>query len=112
MRFPWPVYALLALLLVALLAALLPRLRLTPLAVAFALPALALLAGLHLTELDMLLTEGQAFTQGRYLLPLLPLLALGVAAVVRRGVLIGAVLGGLAAWQLASLAIVMARFHA
>jgi MFS family permease len=111
-RFPWPVYALLALLLATLLAALLPRLRLTPLALAFALPALALLAGLHLTELDMLLNEGQAFTQGRYLLPLLPLLALGVAAVVRRGVLIGAVFGGLAAWQLASLAIVMARFHA
>ena len=111
-RFPWPVYALLALLLATLLAALLPRLRLTPLAVAFALPALALLAGLHLTELDMLLTEGQAFTQGRYLLPLLPLLALGVAAVARRGAVAGAVLGGLGAWQVASLAIVMARFHA
>jgi hypothetical protein len=57
-RFPWPVYALLALLLAGLLAAVLPRLRATALAVAFALPALALLAGLHLTELDMLLTEG------------------------------------------------------
>jgi hypothetical protein len=111
-RFPWPVYALLALLLAALLAAVLPRLRVTPLAVAFVLPAVALLAGLHLTELDMLLSEGTAFTQGRYLLPLLPLVALAVAAVVRRAAISGAVLGGLAAWQLASLAIVMARFDA
>jgi hypothetical protein len=111
-RFPWPVYALVALLLAALLVALLPRLRLTALAVAFALPALALAAGLHLTELEMILEEGKAFTQGRYLLPLLPLLALGVAAVVRRAAFAGALLGGLAAWQLASLAIVVARFHA
>ena len=111
-RFPWPVYALLAGLLAALLLAVLPRLRVTPVAVAFVLPTLALLAGLHLTELDMLLTEGQAFNQGRYLLPLLPLVALAVAAVVRRAALTGAILGGLAAWQLASLAIVMARFHA
>jgi hypothetical protein len=111
-RFPWPVYALFALLLVALVSGALPRLRPTALAAAFALPALALIAGLHLTELDMLLSDSVAFTQGRYLLPLLPLVALGVAAVVRRGAFAGAVLGGLAAWQLASLAIVMARFHA
>jgi hypothetical protein len=111
-RFPWPVYALMALLLAALLAAALPRLHLTSLTVAFALPALALVAGLHLTELDMLLGEGVAFTQGRYLLPLLPLLGLAVAAVVRSSAPAGAVLGGLAAWQLASLAAVMARFHA
>jgi Predicted membrane protein (DUF2142) len=111
-RFPWPVYALLALLLAALVVAVVPRLRLSALGVAFALPSLALVAGLHLTELDMLLGEGKAFTQGRYLLPLLPLVALGVAAVVRRAALAGAVLGGLGAWQLASLAIVMARFHA
>jgi hypothetical protein len=111
-RFPWPVYALIALLLAALLIAVLPRLRATAIAVAFVLPALALVAGLHLTELDMILGEGRAFTQGRYLLPLLPLLALAVAAVVRRAAFAGALLGGLAAWQLASLAIVMARFHA
>jgi hypothetical protein len=111
-RFPWPLYALVALLLAALLAATLPRLRLTALAVALALPALALVAGLHLTELDMLLNEGNAFTQGRYLLPLLPLLGLAAAAVVRSAALTGGLLGGLAAWQLASMAIVMARFHA
>jgi hypothetical protein len=111
-RFPWPVYALFALLAAALLAAALPRLRPSALAAAFALPALALIAGLHLTELDMLLSDSVAFTQGRYLLPLLPLVALAVAAVARRGALAGAVLGGLGAWQLASLAIVMARFHA
>jgi len=111
-RFPWPVYALVALLLAALLAATLPRLRLTPLTVAFALPTLALVAGLHLTELDMLLNQGKAFTQGRYLLPLLPLLGLTAAAVVRSAALTGSLLGGLAAWQLVSLAIVMARFHA
>jgi Predicted membrane protein (DUF2142) len=111
-RFPWVVYAVIAALLVALAVAALPRLRPSALAVAFLLPALALVAGLHLTELDMLLTEGRAFTQGRYLLPLLPIVALGVAAVVRHPVFAGALLGGLATWQLASLAIVMARFHA
>jgi len=111
-RFPWPVYALIAVLLAAVLVAVLPRLRLTALAVAFALPALALTAGLHLTELEMILEEGTAFTQGRYLLPLLPLLALGVAAAVRRAAFAAALLGGMAAWQLASLAIVVARFHA
>jgi hypothetical protein len=111
-RFPWPVYALVALLLAVLLTTTLSRVRLTALAVTFALPVVALVAGLHLTELDMLLNEGKAFTQGRYLLPLLPLLALAMAALVRRGALAGGVLGGLAAWQLASLAIVMARFHA
>jgi hypothetical protein len=111
-RFPWPVYALVGLLLTALVAAALPRLRPTALAVAFALPALALIAGVHLVELDMLLNQGKAFTQGRYLLPLLPLVALAAAAVVRRAALTGGLLGGLAAWQLASLAIVMARFYA
>lgn len=111
-RFPWPVYALIALLFAALLVSALPRVRPTALAVAFVLPSLALVAGLHLIELDMLLERGSGFTQGRYLLPLLPLLALAVAALVRRAALAGAVLGGLAAWQLASLAIVMARFHA
>jgi Predicted membrane protein (DUF2142) len=111
-RFPWGVYAAIAVLLAALLVAVLPRLRPSALAVAFLLPALALVAGLHLTELDMLLDEGRAFTQGRYLLPLLPLVALGVGAVVRRPAPAGALLGALAAWQLASLAIVMARFHA
>jgi hypothetical protein len=111
-RFPWPVYALAALLLGAVVVAILPRLRLTPLTVAFTLPALALVAGLHLTELDMLVSDGTAFTQGRYLLPLLPLVALAVATVVRRATLAGALLGGLAAFQLASLAIVTARFYA
>jgi hypothetical protein len=111
-RFPWPVYALVGLLLVGLLAAALPRLRPTALAVAFALPVLALVVGVHLTELDMLLNQGRAFAQGRYLLPLLPLLGLAAAAVVRSPALTGGLLGGLAAWQLASLGIVMARFHA
>jgi hypothetical protein len=60
----------------------------------------------------MLLNQGKAFAQGRYLLPLLPLLGLAAAAVVRSPALTGGVLGGLAAWQLASLGIVMARFHA
>ncbi len=85
---------------------------------ALALPALTLLAGLHLTEEWLLVEQGEGFSQGRYLLPLLPLAGLALGASIRacrsdrRGIALGAALGVLSATQLASLAIVTARFYA
>jgi 4-amino-4-deoxy-L-arabinose transferase-like glycosyltransferase len=118
-RFPAWVYLLLAiaaaLLAIAAFRALRGRID-APLAAFLALPVLALLAGLHLTEYRLLVLDDEAFNQGRYLLPLAPLAAgcagAGVAALRRRDVTAGLVLGGLVAWQLASLAIVTARFYA
>ena len=74
--------------------------------------------GLHLAEYRMLVLDDRAFIQGRYLLPLVPLGASAVAAALGmlrpRTRLLGAglVLGGMVAWQLASLAIVVGRFYA
>ena len=77
------------------------------------LPALALLAGLHLTEHWFLVNDGKAFTQGRYLLPLLPLAGVAVAAAVAAGARGRRRARGLmCTWQLASLAIVIGRFYA
>ena len=45
--------------------------------VVLGLPAIALLAGLHLTEAWFLVRDARGFTQGRYLLPLLPLAGAG-----------------------------------
>ena len=85
-RFPEPVYVALALVTVALLggglAALLRRRRAEdlPLVAFFGLAALALLAGLHWIEYKTIGSEGVVFNQGRYLLPLLPLLGASAAA--------------------------------
>jgi hypothetical protein len=80
--------------------------------------ALVLLAGLHWTEYRTLAGGAGPFNQGRYLLPLLPLGGAAVAALVslvpagRRGAAAGALLGGLAVLQVASLAITAGRFYA
>lgn len=80
------------------------------------LVALALLGGLHLTEYRML-GQGSSFNQGRYLLPLLPILGLAAAASLSllgkrmQGVSAGMLLGLLLVLQLVSLAVVGARFH-
>jgi 4-amino-4-deoxy-L-arabinose transferase-like glycosyltransferase len=88
-------------------------------AVFYGLVVAVLLAGLHWTEYKIASGIEQQFLQGRYLLPLLPLGALLVAALVDRvprpgwrAASAGLVVGGLAALQLFSLAITMARFHA
>lgn len=85
----------------------------------YVLVAGVLLVGLHWTEYKLASGIEQRFLQGRYLLPLLPLGALLVAALVDRvprpawrAASAGLVVGGLAALQLFSLAITMARFHA
>ena len=85
-RFPLWVYIALAALAVVILVAAAPALRRVPgaVAVALVLPAVALLAGLHLTEHWFLVNDGKAFTQGRYLLPMLPLAGVAVAAAARR----------------------------
>ena len=118
-RFPGWVYALVAVVGFALLVGAVRAWRPKPAVLVFlALPALALLAGLHLTEYRMLVNDDRAFTQGRYLLPLAPLAACVAAAAVgalapkRRALATGALLGAMAAWQLASLAIVVGRFYA
>jgi 4-amino-4-deoxy-L-arabinose transferase-like glycosyltransferase len=83
-----------------------------------ALLVLALPIGLHLAEYRMLVLDDRAFVQGRYLLPLAPLgaaaaaAALGALSPQARAVGTGLALGGVAAWQLASLAIVVGRFYA
>ena len=122
-RFPNPVYAVLALLSLAALAlgafALVragPEQRLT---LAFlALAALALLAGLHWTEYLSFVRTGEPFNQGRYLLPLLPAMGVLTAAAVgllsprRRAVAVPVLLGGLFALELLSLGLVAGRFYA
>jgi 4-amino-4-deoxy-L-arabinose transferase-like glycosyltransferase len=120
-RFPPWVYAgaaaVAALVLVLALRRVRPR-RDGVLIVVLGLPVVALLAGLHLTEEWFLVREARGFTQGRYLLPLLPLAALAAGAALvgvparARGVVLGAGLGLLLAAQLASLAIVAGRFYA
>lgn len=82
------------------------------------LVALSLLGGLHLTEYRILADQNTVFNQGRYLLPLLPLLGLAVAVALSltRGrlqqLLTGGLIGFLLVLQLVSLAIVGARFYA
>ena len=122
-RFPYPVYALLALVTLAAfagaaLAARRRRVRVDRAVVAvFALAAASLLLGLHLADYDNLVDEGAPVNQGRYLLPLLPLGGLAAAAALTnlgaRRRLQGAalVLGGMIALQLFSLALVAGRFY-
>ncbi|HWT25719.1 MAG TPA: DUF2142 domain-containing protein, partial [Solirubrobacteraceae bacterium] len=74
-RLPWWCYAAVALLGAVVLVAALRRMDLRRdigVLLVFALPAIALVAGLHLTEEWFLVRERAGFTQGRYLLPLLP----------------------------------------
>jgi hypothetical protein len=84
----------------------------------FAVTALTLLAGLHWTEYQFIVSQGITFNQGRYLFPLIGLAGLAVAQTLtllpraRRLVAVGVVAGGLVAFQLLSLAITAGRFYA
>ena len=125
-KFPEAVYLLLAALTAVLLVAgavgvarLCPqRPRVRVVLGVLALAAVCLLGGLHWTEYRIIDMGGDNFNQGRYLLPLLPLLSLAVAGALgllsgrRRALAIGGLLGGLLTLQLASLAITVARFYA
>ena len=80
--------------------------------------ALGLLGGLHLTEYRVMMRDALPFTQGRYLLPALPLLGVSVAAALTlvrarwravAGAVVAAALLGL---QLFSLGLVAARYYA
>jgi len=77
-----------------------------------------LLLGLHWVEFWSLMRGEGATMQGRYLLPLMPIAAVAVAAALtnlprsRRATAAAFVLGGMAALQLVSLAAVMGRFYA
>lgn len=89
-----------------------------PMLIFLLLIAVALVGGVHLAEYRILEHQGIVFNQGRYLLPLLPLLGLAGAAALslatgrRRQPLAGALLGFLLSLQFVSLAIVGARFYA
>jgi 4-amino-4-deoxy-L-arabinose transferase-like glycosyltransferase len=118
-RFPGWFYGLLALGAALLMAGAVRVRRWDPALLAFlALPALALLAGLHVIEYRSLVLSDRGFAQGRYLLPLVPLAAamagVGIATLPdhRRTPAAALVLGGMVAWQLGALAIVTARFYA
>ncbi len=121
--FPDPVYIVLGLVTAAILAgglvALLRRgLRgEVPTAVFLGLAAVGLLGGLHATEFRIMADQGVPVMQGRYLLPLLPLLGLSLAGALtlldraRRPLAVGVLLGGLLALQLFSLGMVAERFY-
>ena len=123
-RFPPWVYALLAMATLAALggAALLVlrrRRAVDPAVVAFlATAVLALLAGLHWTEFRTLVGGTGPFNQGRYLLPLVSLMAAAVSAALAllaprlRAFGVATVLGGMFALQAFSLAVVAVRFYA
>jgi Predicted membrane protein (DUF2142) len=123
-RFPDWVYVVLALVTVALLAGgaavlILRRRRADlPLVAFFAVVALCLLAGLHWIEYRTIDTEGRIFNQGRYLLPLLPLLGVAAAAsltllpAARRAAAAGALIGATFVLQAFSLALIVGRFYA
>jgi 4-amino-4-deoxy-L-arabinose transferase-like glycosyltransferase len=82
----------------------------------FGLAALALAGGLHLTEYWFVVKHNVLFNQGRYMLPLIPLGGLAVAAGIsllrRRAVAVGLLLGALLTLQLLSLGVVASRFYA
>ena len=123
-RFPDAVYVTLALVTVVLLGGataklVLRRRRDDLLLVAFlATPTLALLAGLHWIEYKTIGSEGVIFNQGRYLLPLLPLLGVSAAATLTlvpegwRPRATGLVMGGACVLQFFSLAVIAGRFYA
>jgi 4-amino-4-deoxy-L-arabinose transferase-like glycosyltransferase len=123
-RFPEPVYIGLALLTVALLlgglwAAFGARPRLDPwIGVFLGLIVLCLLAGLHWVEWRELNAHGAAFNQGRYLLPVLPVLGACAGCTLARlparvrAPTAGALVGALFVLQLLALGINAARFYA
>ena len=122
--FPEPVYLLLSALTIALLVggalALRRSARRRDVAtvVFFVLVAGALVAGLHLTEYQAYTDRGEVVNQGRYLLPLLPILSLAAAGTLsllsgpRRAAAAGLVVGGLFALQIFSIGLVAVRFYA
>jgi 4-amino-4-deoxy-L-arabinose transferase-like glycosyltransferase len=123
-EFPAPVYVLLAIVTLAILAGAaaavvraLPRID-WAIAAFFAVAVLTLFAGLHWTEFRTLVGGSGPFNQGRYLLPLISLAGAATAAALsllparRRALGTGVALGGLLVLQLFSLAIVGARFYA
>lgn len=85
----------------------------------FVLMLIPLALGLHWLEYRELITLKYGIRiQGRYLLPLMPIAGVAVAAALsllaprRRALAVGLVVGGMAALQLLSLAIVAGRFYA
>lgn len=122
--FPEPVYVFLAVVTLGLIAGAALALKRSasrrdlPTVAFVALVAISLLAGLHATEYQVLSSQGTTFNQGRYLLPLLPLLGLAGAGALsllggaRRAAGAGLLVGGLVALQVFSLALVVVRFHA
>jgi 4-amino-4-deoxy-L-arabinose transferase-like glycosyltransferase len=123
-RFPNAVYVVLALVTAVLLAGavavLVRRRRREDLALVafFAVAALSLLAGLHWIEYKTIGSEGVIFNQGRYLLPLLPLLGASAAATLTlvpagwRARATGVLIGGACVLQFFSLALIVGRFYA
>jgi 4-amino-4-deoxy-L-arabinose transferase-like glycosyltransferase len=123
-RFPNWVYAVLAIVTVVLIAgggaAVLRRRRRAdlPLLAFFGVAALCLLAGLHWVEYRTLVNERVIFNQGRYLLPLLPLLGVCAAATLAlvpsrwRPSAAGALIGAAFVLQAFSLAVIAGRFYA
>ena len=122
-RFPYPVYTLFAAVALAsfggaAIAARRGRIRLDRGVVAlFAAAAASLLLVLHASDYANLVDTGAPINQGRYLLPLLPIAGLAVAAALtnlrarRRAQAAAVVLGGMVALQLFSLAVVAGRFY-
>lgn len=120
---PGPVYVVAGLVTVAALVGAVVALvrsgvrRHLPTAVFLGLVSLTLLAGLHATEYRML-GQSTSFNQGRYLLPLLPVLGVAAAATLSllgergRQVAAGSLVALLLVLQTLSLAVVGARFHA
>lgn len=123
-RFPEELYVLLAVVTLALLvggaAAFLRQLSRQRLVIGafLGLIVLSVLGGLHATEYRILQAQGTPFMQGRYLLPLLPVLGVATASALSlaRGRLnvglSGLVIGGLFTLQIFSLGLVAVRFYA
>jgi hypothetical protein len=82
-----------------------------------AVAVVAQLAGLHWTDYHFL-RDGNAFMQGRYLFPILPVAAIALAGAVSllrdgsRHFAAGAAIGGLFAFHVACVGLVVARFYA
>lgn len=120
---PWPVYLIAGVTTIALLAGAVLALMRAGIRRHFAtasflgLLALALLAGLHLVEYRML-GQATSFNQGRYLLPILPVLGVAAAAALSllgeraRQVAVGGLVALLLVLQVLSLAVVAGRFYA
>jgi 4-amino-4-deoxy-L-arabinose transferase-like glycosyltransferase len=123
-RFPVVVYAALGALAIGILAAAVAGVLRDRFAIdratlgVFALTAACLFAGLHWADFQMVKGGSGHIIQGRYFLPLMPIVAVGVAAALshlprrRRPVAAAAVVGGMAVLQLLSLSIVAGRFFA